>query len=523
MLSGLLLALTYEPFGQTWLAWFALIPYLYSIYKKPDPRKDFFKGFLLGLILFMIALRPLVSAHLWTGWSTSSTEELSFLETRQFIVLNLLAGLISAWCGVFWGAASAILSYLVRGSLVRLAVYAPAVLVLVTEWLRSVFNWHYNWMFIGDTIIDIPSLLQLAAYGGIWLLSWLVIAVNAGLLSVILLLRKRQRGRQWLVPAAIAVAITAVHLSGVAHIAFINSQGKSSEPLDVAALQYHQQRYGFKDFMAIGLERPYMVLTQQIVTGAPKPVDLLVLPESVAYTVISLDGSRSEHIDEDFYRPLSEWERLYQQLLQNNERDLAIISGHETVQKSKVYNSMLFWTRNGLQGKYDKQRLVPFAEYQPTILGLLGLSGSSFSAGESSQITEIHDIRIGALVCQEVLMPAVTRASVIAGAQLLVSGGNDGVFADPAAARIHANIARVRAVETGRYMVRSMKSGISAIIAPSGEEIARSPSSAPIVITGQVYASDYQTFYVKYGNWPVLLALLLLAFGVYRGRKRTRA
>jgi apolipoprotein N-acyltransferase len=116
----------------------------------------------------------------------------------------------------------------------------------------------------------------------------------------------------------------------------------------------------------------------------------------------------------------------------------------------------------------------------------------------------------GTFICQEVLIPSLLRRSVLDGAEILVSGGNDGVFASPAVAAAHAAVARIRAVESGRYVLRAMKTGVSAIISPTGEEITRSTSAETALLKGQVEARRHLTPYVRFGPWPLWLSVAVI-------------
>lgn len=126
---------------------------------------------------------------------------------------------------------------------------------------------------------------------------------------------------------------------------------------------------------------------------------------------------------------------------------------------------------------------------------------------------------LGGFICQEVLFPSLIRQSVLEGATILVSGGNDGVFANPAVAQVHADAAQIRAVETGRYLVRAMKTGISAIIDPQGREQARSRSSEPALLLGMISPHQGMTPYVRFGDWLLWVAGLVIA-GIWVGQSR---
>ncbi|MBI4003551.1 MAG: hypothetical protein HY353_00850, partial [Candidatus Omnitrophica bacterium] len=192
-----------------------------------------------------------------------------------------------------------------------------------------------------------------------------------------------------------------------------------------------------------------------------------------------------------------------------------LVIGLDTVEQGHDHNTLVAWTREGTVGWYHKRGLVPFSEYIPAGWNRIAVRGQSqYSPGKGSQLIRAHDLVLGGFICQEVLLPALTRESVRDGATILITGGNDGVFAHPAVAQAHADAAQLRAVETGRYVVRAMKTGISAVIDPQGRELVRSRSSEPAILAALITPRSEQTPYVRFGEWVVWL-FALLACGTF--------
>lgn len=524
-LSGVLLGISHPPADLPWLIWVALVPLLWVVQRQPRGLQAFLPGVAAGFALFAITIHPATSAHLWSGWQTAETvAEHESMVSRQFVVLNVVWIGLSLWGALFWGACTLLLSRLAQGSLWRLALLAPPTMIVVTEWLRSLATFDYQWAFLGNAAIHVHGILQLAALGGVSLLSWLVVLVNVGILALALLPR---RPRQWLLPGSVAALFALAAVGGSWQEASLESRWQNTKSIATAGIQYHKPRSETTplDFTPLGFEKAYLELMQQVARGEAGEIDLLVLPESIAFGTLSLDGSKVPQVPEQFQWPRQKWAETITDVIDLSDRNLAIILGVDTVADEAIHNSTTFWTQDGLQNVYHKQRPVPLAEYQPALFEFLGMQGEmQYQAGQSSRIGELHQIPIGAFICQEVLIASVTRQSVRDGAELLVSGGNDGVFQDPAFAEVHAGLARLRAVESGRFIVRVMKTGISAIISPSGAEISRSPSSEPYVVVNRVHALDHQTPYVRFGNWPLGLAGLVLSIALLvhfrRGRMR---
>ena len=167
------------------------------------------------------------------------------------------------------------------------------------------------------------------------------------------------------------------------------------------------------------------------------------------------------------------------------------------------------------RGQYDKRRLVPFGEYLPfdglirKITSFLNIPMSSFSPGAALQEPlRVSGYDVAMSICYEDAYGAEISAGLPAAA-FLINVSNDAWFGDSIAPHQHLQIARMRALETGRYMLRATNTGISAVIDDKGQVLARSPQFIPSVLVWDVIAREGATPYVSYGNAPVLLAIVL--------------
>jgi apolipoprotein N-acyltransferase len=273
-------------------------------------------------------------------------------------------------------------------------------------------------------------------------------------------------------------------------------------------VQYQKHgTYTSRDYLPSGLEGSYLRLIRQVSEQGPR---LLVLPETVSIGAVSLDGSCSLSNPDKPHGSRAEVDQAIRGAL--DDRPAVVVLGLERVEAGISHNALGCWTASGPQGWYDKRHLVPFGEYTPAWARLFGLRGESqFDGGRGAQIVHAGGLALGGFICQEVVSPRLFRETVLAGADLLVSGGNDGVFADPAVAAVHADTAQLRAVESGRYLVRAMKTGISAIIDPTGRELVRSPGARPSFVRAEVAPLEGLTLYARFGDWPVAAAGLTVA------------
>jgi apolipoprotein N-acyltransferase len=195
---------------------------------------------------------------------------------------------------------------------------------------------------------------------------------------------------------------------------------------------------------------------------------------------------------------------------------------------TRYYNSVL--ALDAKASWYDKHHLVPFAEFFPvpqfvrSWLRLMSLPYADFTPGPASQppLAAAH-LELGTTVCYEDAYGS-SMLKVLPRADALVNVTNDAWFGHSSARHQHFQIARMRALEAGRYMVRAANDGISAIIGPHGEVIARAPEFKPVALVSKIVPYGGLTPYARVGNWLVVsLATLALVYGVWvrndRGRR----
>jgi apolipoprotein N-acyltransferase len=172
----------------------------------------------------------------------------------------------------------------------------------------------------------------------------------------------------------------------------------------------------------------------------------------------------------------------------------------------KYFNSVFLLDGNGmLLGRYDKRHLVPFGEYVPLkqvffFIKKMTEGGEDFSAGTGPALFPVAGGPAGASVCYEAVFPPIIRESVLSGARWLVNVTNDAWFGDTVAPRQHLAMARLRAVEFRRPMVRAANSGISALIDARGEAKSTLGVSVSGVLIGEIFPRSGGTLYSKTGD-----------------------
>lgn len=368
---------------------------------------------------------------------------------------------------------------------------------LLFEWVRGWIFTGLPWLDLGASQIDSPlsGYLPLAGEYGV---SWLA-ALSAGLLCLAVL------GRARLIPLVLLAAVWGGGLL-LDRVAWTRPLG---DPLSVSLVQGNiaQETKWLPENLEKTLER-YGTLT----FGGARS-DIYVWPETAIPAFY-------DQVDEHYIPSLEK--RLAAQ-------DSTLLSGIPVLDREhwNYYNAVVDVSTH--PSFYYKQHLVAFGEYVP-MRNLLGIfldklvpMNGDFSRGSAHQpLLQAGGYPVGTSICFEVAFGRLIAAAVPQAA-MLVNVSNDGWFGDSLAPHQHLEIARVRAKETGRPLLRATNTGISAIIDARGAVTARSAQFTSAVVRGAVVPMQGSTPFVRYGNGPVLAisALSLLAGYVFR-RKSTR-
>ena len=508
--SGALLACAFPPIRLPWLAAVGLVPLLGLLFRDESPAAA--PGFLAGLAFFLMCGHPLTSASVWGGWAEADADRVIDLLSREGWVLHGLWLFFALWCALWWAAWAVVArAGWRRGAGSGLATCAAGWIVLA-EWGRAATTFGCTWAFLGNALATNLFFRQAASLGGVWLLSLALILVNLGVAALLYC-----RGAKRRVGVAAVGAAAFIWVTGLASMP---AEDESRPTVPVAVLHYEKPGpYSMADYLPLRLERGYASMLHVAIEGRAR---LVVLPESSVFGLVMLDGAPADDLPVEHQVSVQAWDEAVHGLLAGTPTMLVV--GMETAVSGRHHNSLVAWTGDGRLGVYHKRRLVPFAEYQPAAWRRLGLRGrSQYQAGDGSQLLRAGDLVLGGLLCQEVVYPALSRASVRDGATLLVSGAQDGVFIDPVVAEIESGLARLRAVETGRYLVRAVKEGISAVIDPAGRELVRSGPGTGEVLRAEVRPLRRLTPYVRFGDWVVWMSLawLVAQAGGIRRRRRS--
>ncbi|MEO0151095.1 MAG: apolipoprotein N-acyltransferase [candidate division WOR-3 bacterium] len=221
--------------------------------------------------------------------------------------------------------------------------------------------------------------------------------------------------------------------------------------------------------------------------------------------------------------PQNQWNfELVMRIL--NELKKPILMGNVRVEDKNFYNSaLLIDTVGKIVDYYDKVHIVPFGEnlpfyeYLPDFIRNLDLGQGNYSKGKAFKPINFKNYKIGVMICYESIFPEISRSFIKNNAQLLFVITNDGWFGPSAGPIEHYLFSRLRAIETGKYIVRSAKTGISAIIDDKGNVIKEIGLFKRGYFIQKVPLNSFKTPYTYIGeSWIILLVIIILGFKILR-------
>ena len=381
------------------------------------------------------------------------------------------------------------------------APLAFAAIWTLSEWLRGSLL-ATPWLLAAQTVTRWPLAIQAADLGGQYAVSFVLLAVGGGIGIAL----RRQSGFALLAPLAIAALWLGY---GAARLATLTPGDVPRLRVGIVQASVPQAERFQPGSAARNIAR-HEAATR---TLAAAPLDLVVWSE----TAVDIDLDRTPALREQL-------ERLASAI------GVPIVTGAPRSQGGRRSNAVvLFAPGRGLVESYDKQRLVPFSEYDPAFGGALAaligpvVEGDPYLPGVEATVFRTTVIPFATPVCFEITYPDLVRRFRAAGARLLVNLSNDAWFGRVGYPEMHFDHAIYRAVEMRMPVVRGANTGISGVIDAAGRVVATIPAFEEGTLRAEVAAAGAPPLYARTGDWPLVTALLLLLAATLRsGPKRER-
>jgi apolipoprotein N-acyltransferase len=460
LLSALLLILVFPNFifpesGFTWLAPLALTPLLIALAREHRPIWRFLLGEFVGIVYWFGVcswIQFVLEYHggmgRWGGWAVFLL--FSVAKALHLAIFSLLAGVV-----------------------VNTPYAVPAIAALWTGIERTHGNFGFAWLALGNAGIDMPVPARLAPFVGVYGISF-IFAVTAAVVAMIIL--RRGRGHMlWLgvIPALLALPdLPAPH--------------RPSERAVV--LQPNMSEDAQWTLTSAGQARDHLIDLSLEAALHTKP-QLIIWPE--------VPGPLYYYRDRRFHEEVTGLARVTQAYF-------LFGTVADTKEGAPLNSAVLLGPDGTFIDRYDKINLVPFGEYVPKFFGFVNRitqEAGDFAPGERMVVFPMGDHKLGTFICYESVFPSQVREFVKNGANLLVNLSNDGYFGHSAAREQHLEIARMRAVENRRWLLRSTNDGITAAIDPAGRVIQRLPMYRETIADLRFDYLEGTTFYTEHGDW----------------------
>jgi apolipoprotein N-acyltransferase len=522
------------PVWRSVFAWFGLVPLLWALLSpgtvdaSRPPRRGFFIGYLCGVLWYMGNCYWVRDTMLRYG------DMPPMAPTLLLIGYSMVLGLYFGLFGL-----GLVLVRRITGSTRLALAFAPVLwtaLELAASRITSV-----PWDQLGYSQVDNTLVNQLAPWTGVYGISFVLVGINALLTGGLVLeshphighrdrMILRATGVLLMMAGAVGVSIpppqpvataTAVLIQPNLDVAGENLWSRPGEWEQHIAEFKRLAGEQCKTYIA-GIPQTNALTGEIICPPYPMHPDLVVWPESPA--------------------PFIEGDARFQQALRSIAHDVQspLVVGNIGMDFSaedrswRTYNSALVVSADGARvGRYDKIHLVPFGEYIPfknLLFFAHKLTGqvSNFSRGDERKVFilpssngERH--RYGVFICYESVFADEVRHFAQLGAEVLVNISDDGWYGDTSAPWQHLNMARMRAIENRRWLLRDTNNGITAVIDPYGRVRQSIPRHQTDALPAGYAFRDDVTFYTAHGDlFAWLCAILALGLVGWAGRKLLR-
>jgi len=504
-LSGLLLTGAFPKIGLDWLAWFALVPLLYTL--KDQPVGACFRlGFITGLVHFLMLLYWLVPVMRTYGYLPAYL---------SISVLFLFAAFLALFIALF-AAALAAVGRKPAGCLTLM----PLIWVAL-EYIRSFIFSGFPWELLGYSQYNRLQLIQISDIFGVYGLSAIIAFGNGAIFITLLHLTKKQWQQTDITKRLAAGSMIASILGAALTLTYghwrlqaIDSYVAAAPKTRISVIQANiDQAIKWDPAFQIKTIKKYSQLSALANKQQP---DLIVWPESATPFYFLYDVAPSKMVFEGIRRSGTDY----------------LIGSPSFVRTDGVvqyFNSAyLIIPEEKSMGKYDKTHLVPFGEYVPfkkwlPFLGKMVAQVGDFRKGKLGQTLPWHGEQLGVQICYEIIFPGLSRAMAKNNASILVNITNDAWFGKTSGPYQHFSMTVFRAVENRRALVRSANTGISGFIDPAGRILAATELLQEAVATQMVPMLKERAIYTQIGDLfaRVCLAAVLLIILIKMVRPKT--
>ena len=486
--TGIFLVLLFPAANLAYFSPVALAPLLVALGDEPDWKWRFVLGWIAGIIYwggtcYWIYYTMHVHGHVGAAGAAA-------LLAGFMLVKGLHLGLFGCLAGPalrrFW-----------------------AVPVVAAAWVavEGTNQWSgFTWLMLGNAATNMSVVARLAPITGVAGMSFVLAMMNA---AVALAIQRRPRAHlAWLLGLPLLYLLPSLPSSRlVPNTARLVQPNISEEELSAASWTEQRQARLFSELSVLSSSR----------SPAADPPDLIVWPENPAPL---------------YYYNDPVFRRFAEDIARDQSASLLFgtVAFRAPDMREPLNSAVLIDSLGDEVARYDKIHLVPFGEFVPWPLNYLvekvTKEAGDYVPGNRVVVARSGSHRIGTFICYESVFGSQVRQFVAGGAEVLVNISNDAWFGQSAARYQHLLIARMRAMENGRWLLRSTNTGVTAVIDPAGRVRGTLPIDRPGVLAAHFDFEDRLTLYTRWGDWFWWLAVavtLAQAAGAAAGRLRRQS
>ena len=506
-ICGILSAIPFVFPNLFFISWFSFIPMIYLLIKKGSEiskTKSYFIGFFFGLGFYGVMYH----------W-------FSYLYPMEFAGLGnteSIAVIAACWIGlaVLQTLDTALLTLFYR--LLKPGNKSPILSILVFSGLWGIFEWQQNffwrgvpWARLALSQRNVLAFLQSASLLGNIFVAVIIVTFNGLIAAALYYLFENKDKKDYLIliksffknkKSTICIIVAFIlffsnFIFGIARLHLYDE--KQGDKYIAGVIQGNISSLDkWADNSAYHSTDLYLELTEKCVneTGA----QIIVWPESVITTNLRNNSYIKKQISE-----VSKRLKIY-----------IFVGAFDKIKDSETdntdeYNAIYLFQPDGsiYDSVYHKRKPVPFGEYTPLepiikvvlpILYEVNILTESMSAGDGTYIFKTNIGNFGSLICFDSIYELLSYNSVRDGAQLLTLSTNDSWFRDSAGVYQHNGQASLRAIETGRYVVRAANTGVSSIVNSKGEILAMIDPLIEGYSSAEVYLNSSYTLFDYVGD-----------------------
>jgi len=507
LLSGLLLAMSFPDVGNSSLAFIGLVPLMFAV-QSASWKKAAWLGLLAGFVFFMVSL----------GWLHNLTGRVAGIGLKSSALLGY--AVLALYCALYFIPFAVVVSACVRRWGVRsfrtnLRLMFSATMVWVaSEYLRGLLFTGFPWNPLGVSQYASPALIQIAEWGGVYMVSAAIVWMNAALFITLHQYIHGIRAKKYRPHGELMLGLLAIALSAGYGLNTLLNPSRPQESVRVALVQPNipqsEKWDKEKDFEI--LDRLEELTSTVARLGG---LDLIIWPETALPDFVRV--SRTSHA------LVTRMAGLGTPLLAGS-MDVVFSETGRT-----YYNSSILFGTNGVEiAKYDKQHLVPFGEYVPfpKLMNKFTPVEVDFEGGMESTLLPLGGkAPFSVLICFEDIVAPLSVNAVRNGARWLVNQTNDAWFDPGSQSEQHLAHAVFRCIENRIPMARCCNTGVTCTIDAFGNVTRNLDPRTSGFSINEIHprpAGQRETFYTRHPDAFAKFALLATATVIFVLRVEVR-